>query len=187
MGIGTLFFGPIFGNISPVRLLFRQTYLCKTTRNKAKKSCVNCKHFRKQWISRSDLYLFIHFFLPIIFNANAHFASIIHHQHRFYTYKERKKKADITDCHYDLITIVLLMSDHQFLFWFFTFSSSLEDVENSWRSGVGVGLRGSVGLYSKYALRKRLRICSVISVNYHYITVLCLFNLLIRFKCYNTV
>ena len=39
------------------------------------------------------------------------------------------------------------------------------------------------------ALRKRLRICSVISVNYHYIhvTVLCPFNLLIRFKCYNTV
>ena len=35
-------------------------------------------------------------------------------------------------------------------------------------------------------LRKRLRIRSVISVNYHYITVLCPFNLLIRFKCYNT-
>ena len=28
---------------------------------------------------------------------------------------------------------------------------------------------------------------SVISVNYHYVTVLCPFNLLIRFKCYNTV
>ena len=37
------------------------------------------------------------------------------------------------------------------------------------------------------SLRKRLRIRSVISVNYHYITVLCPFNLLIRFKCYNTV
>ena len=37
------------------------------------------------------------------------------------------------------------------------------------------------------ALRKRLRIRSVISVNYHYITVLCPFNLLIRFKCYNTL
>ena len=36
-------------------------------------------------------------------------------------------------------------------------------------------------------LRKRLRISSVISVNYHYITVLCPFNLLICFKCYNTV
>ena len=36
-------------------------------------------------------------------------------------------------------------------------------------------------------LRKRLRICSVISVNYHYITVLCPFSLLIRFKCYTTV
>ena len=36
-------------------------------------------------------------------------------------------------------------------------------------------------------LRKRLRIRSVISVNYHYITVLCPLNLLIRFKCYNTV
>ena len=33
----------------------------------------------------------------------------------------------------------------------------------------------------------RLRIRSVISVNYHYVTVLCPFNLLIRFKCYNTV
>ena len=37
------------------------------------------------------------------------------------------------------------------------------------------------------SLRKRLRISSVFSVNYHYITVLCPFNLLIRFKCYNTV
>ena len=37
------------------------------------------------------------------------------------------------------------------------------------------------------SLRKRLRIHSVMSVNYHYITVLCPFNLLIRFKCYNTV
>ena len=37
------------------------------------------------------------------------------------------------------------------------------------------------------ALRKRLRIRSVISVNYHYITGLCPFNLLIRFKCCNTV
>ena len=36
-------------------------------------------------------------------------------------------------------------------------------------------------------LRKRLHIRSVISVNYHYVTVLCPFNLLIRFKCYNTV
>ena len=35
------------------------------------------------------------------------------------------------------------------------------------------------------SLRKRLRIRSVMSVNYHYITVLCPFNLLIRFKCYN--
>ena len=38
-----------------------------------------------------------------------------------------------------------------------------------------------------YSLPKRLRIRSVISVNYLYITVLCPFNLLIRFKCYNTV
>ena len=36
-------------------------------------------------------------------------------------------------------------------------------------------------------LRKRLRIRSIISENYHYISVLCPFNLLIRFKCYNTV
>ena len=36
-------------------------------------------------------------------------------------------------------------------------------------------------------LRKRLRIRSVLSVNYNYITVLCPFNLLIRFKCYSTV
>ena len=36
-------------------------------------------------------------------------------------------------------------------------------------------------------LQKLLRIRSVISVNYHYITVLCPFSLLIRFKCYNTV
>ena len=37
----------------------------------------------------------------------------------------------------------------------------------------------------QHPLRKRLHIRSVISVNYHYITVLCSFNLLIRFKCYN--
>ena len=36
-------------------------------------------------------------------------------------------------------------------------------------------------------LRKRLRIRSVISVNYHCITVLCPFNILIRFKCYNFI
>ena len=42
-------------------------------------------------------------------------------------------------------------------------------------------------LEKAHALRKGLRIHSVISVNYHYITVLCPFNLLIRFKCYNTV
>ena len=36
-------------------------------------------------------------------------------------------------------------------------------------------------------LWKRLRIRLIMSVNYHYITVLCPFNLLIRFKCYNTV
>ena len=35
------------------------------------------------------------------------------------------------------------------------------------------------------SLRKCLRIRSVISLNYHYITVLFPFNLLIRFKCYN--
>ena len=38
-----------------------------------------------------------------------------------------------------------------------------------------------------FALRKRLRIRSVISVNYHYITVVCPFNIFIRFECYNTV
>ena len=41
--------------------------------------------------------------------------------------------------------------------------------------------------FRQNALRKRLRIRSVSSVNYHYITVLCPFNLLIRFKCCNTV
>ena len=42
---------------------------------------------------------------------------------------------------------------------------------------------GNIGLSYDVAvtLRKRLRIRSVISVNYHYITVLCPFNLLIRF------
>ena len=40
---------------------------------------------------------------------------------------------------------------------------------------------------TSHTLRKRLRIRSVISVNYHYITVLCPFNLLIRFQCYKTV
>ena len=38
-----------------------------------------------------------------------------------------------------------------------------------------------------FCWRESLRIRSVISVNYHYITVLCPFNLLIRFKCYNIV
>ena len=40
MDIETLSFGPIFGNISPVGLLFPQTYLCKTTSNKAKRVVV---------------------------------------------------------------------------------------------------------------------------------------------------
>ena len=40
---------------------------------------------------------------------------------------------------------------------------------------------------SGIALRKRICIHSVISVNYHYITLVCPFNLLIRFKYYNTV
>ena len=35
----------------------------KRKKKKKKKSCVYCKHFRKQRISRSDLYLFIHFFI----------------------------------------------------------------------------------------------------------------------------
>ena len=42
-------------------------------------------------------------------------------------------------------------------------------------------------LLNAFTLRKRLRIHSLISVNYHYITVLCPVNLFIRFKCYNTV
>ena len=41
--------------------------------------------------------------------------------------------------------------------------------------------------FLQLTLWKCLRIRSVISVNYHYITVVCPFNLLIRFKCYNTV
>ena len=39
----------------------------------------------------------------------------------------------------------------------------------------------------KLSLRKCLHIRSVISINYHYVTVLCPFNLLNRFKFYNTV
>ena len=46
---------------------------------------------------------------------------------------------------------------------------------------------GGKGEKTFSALRKCLRIRSVISVNYHYITVLCPFNLLNRFKCYNPV
>ena len=46
---------------------------------------------------------------------------------------------------------------------------------------------GGGGDTSCKSLRIRLRICLVISVNYHYITVLCPFNLLIHIKCYNTV
>ena len=62
-------------------------------------------------VGRIFIYLFIRFFPSIIFNANAHFASIIHHHYRFYTYKEKKLKL--------LIAIfVLLLSDHQFLFGF---------------------------------------------------------------------
>ena len=41
--------------------------------------------------------------------------------------------------------------------------------------------------YGDLAFWKRLRIRSVISIKYHYTTVLYLFNLLIRFKCHNTV
>ena len=47
--------------------------------------------------------------------------------------------------------------------------------------------RTNVIMYADDPLRRHLRVRSVISVNYHYISVLCPFNLLIRFKCYNTV
>ena len=45
----------------------------------------------------------------------------------------------------------------------------------------------SFRFFTMVTLRKRLRIRSVISVNFHYTTVLYPFNLLIRFKCYTTV
>ena len=80
------------------------------------------------------------FFYLFIFKANVHFAMIIHHQHRFYNYIERKK-AEITDCHCELIIFVLLMSDHQFLFGFvFPPFFSFEYVEkvDSRECGVGV-------------------------------------------------
>ena len=135
-------FGPVFGIISPVRLLYRETYLCKTTSNKGGKSSVNCKHFRKQWLSRSDL-LFIHsFFFYLLFLTQVHMLLAL-----FITSIDLipiKKKS----WNYELIIFVLLMSDHQFLFGFVfcPFSFSLEDVENSWQSGAGVVLRSSVGL-----------------------------------------
>ena len=40
----------------------------------------------------------------------------------------------------------------------------------------------SEGVSKQVTLRKRLRISSVISVNYHYITILCIFNLLLLIK-----
>ena len=42
-------------------------------------------------------------------------------------------------------------------------------------------------IWPSCSFRKRLRIHSVISVKYHYRTVLCPLNLLVRFKCYKTV
>ena len=50
--------------------------------------------------------------------------------------------------------------------------------------GKVIKLKSSVTQDAKNSpLLKRLRVRSVISVNYHYITVLSPFNLLIRFKC----
>ena len=81
-------------------------------------------------VDRIFIYLFILFYLLFLMQMHI-LHSIIHHQHRFYTYKE-KKKAELIDCHCELLIFVLLMSDHQFLFGFvFPFFSSLEDVENS--------------------------------------------------------
>ena len=59
--------------------------------------------------------------------------------------------------------------------------------KNQYASSTSSKLGAYLGMVGRHTLRKRLRIRSVISVNYHYITVLCPFNLLIRFKCYNTV
>ena len=68
MDIKTILFSPIFGNISPVGLLFRQTYLCKTTSNKAKKKVVLTVYIlgNNESVGRIFIYLFI-FFISIIF------------------------------------------------------------------------------------------------------------------------
>ena len=66
----------------------------------------------------------------------------------------------------------------------FFFVSTIYDWNKLSKSDVNCD---SVETFQTVSLPKRLRICSVISVNYHYITVLCPFNLLINFKCYNTV
>ena len=62
--------------------------------------------------------------------------------------------------------------------------------ENKWDKNVWAAYLNAsleVRALDIYTLRKRLRIRSVISVNCHYIIVLCPFNLSIRFKCYNSV
>ena len=58
-------------------------------------------------------------------------------------------------------------------------------VANSQLCATGYRLLDYFELLCMQSLRKR--ICSVISINYDYITVLCPFNFLIRFKHYNTV
>ena len=50
-----------------------------------------------------------------------------------------------------------------------------------WTQGEESGGEGTEAGFEDTPFRKRLRMRSVMSVNYHYITVLCPFNLLIRF------
>ena len=66
-------------------------------------------------MDRIFIHLFTFFnilFLNIILTQMQIFPSVIHYQHRFYTYKEKEKLKLL------IAIFVLLMSDHQFLFGF---------------------------------------------------------------------
>ena len=73
-----------------------------------------------------------------------------------------------------------------FLYWLLLYSKCLLQVVVVCQVSLWLAFTGCQ-CHCPLTLRKRLHIRSVISVNYYYITVLCPFNLLIRFKCYNTV
>ena len=84
-------FGPIFGNMSPVRLLFRQTYLWKTS-NKAKKVVLTVNILgNHESVGRIFIYLFSLFFYQLFLTQMHILLALFTANINFIPIKKRKK------------------------------------------------------------------------------------------------